>query len=376
MIEITGGEEVNEFSGFKKIIEQQSQLSISQLEKEVDQYLKMDKLESALKYADSGYQFTEKQLETIKPKLYYLGVKAFEKLFEDHPSATQFIKSNDVFFKILPEIIHNKFSSHSKLMYYFNEKLQVEDFKQSFRKNFYDSIDKLLSDSFFIRKIKEKDYYFDSRIFLIFRKYSDIILEDLTFDSFYEKLNTINKIKKHVSKEWATKGNKIDRNSFDCFERDFKEKGEKKLEELLDKKAHAIEQLYMPQNINTFMVKKINEELKKTKLENLPEEAHSIIVEINQHYDLLKDNDGLTDNEIFSINNLMNKRLSEVIYKYLKVDEDFRETMRHPNGKNTKELMLDSLIEIRQTLENIRLEKNERHLSSLSATNKYLKQRK
>lgn len=374
MIEFIGDSKINEFSMFKKIINNQSTLTIEQLGKEVDEFIQANMLETVFLYGDNGYQFTDKQLNTLTEYLYTMDYVAIMKLFQ-HPSAKPLIEVNNNKFLLdaMPFYLSKKFNHNSNIHKYYREKQEDSVFKKNLQNHFFNKIELLNAENIFRRKIKDKNMFFKECILDLFKEFSEAILQDLNLEQFTAKLERIELLKKHIGRKSSKK--QIHPVSYNEFKQLFKQRGDQLLAQAMQGKAEEIKYFYerKPQDINTLILEKMNQDAANNKVENLPEEGKILVEEIRQHYNALANMNDLTDEEIFRINNLVNKRVSEVIYKYLKVDEEYRETMRHLSGKNTKELMLDSLYEIKKLLEEVRINKNEQNLSSLAATNKYLK---
>ena len=107
----------------------------------------------------------------------------------------------------------------------------------------------------------------------------------------------------------------------------------------------------------------------------LPREARhlinkieSVFTQVNQEKTLL------SDDEKFDLDNLFQKRIPEVMQKYLAISADYRESMVNTQGKNAKDLMLESLGNYAQKLEQMLEHQNERKLSDLSAVSRYSRQ--
>lgn len=104
------------------------------------------------------------------------------------------------------------------------------------------------------------------------------------------------------------------------------------------------------------------------KINKLPQAAQGLIEEINILYGNIQGKDD------FDTTNLFEKRIPEILTKYLTIDKAYQTTLRNNQGKNAADLMLDSLTNIRDNFQKKWQVINENALSSLSATNKYTKQ--
>lgn len=102
-------------------------------------------------------------------------------------------------------------------------------------------------------------------------------------------------------------------------------------------------------------------------LENLPEISKNIIKDINELYSNIKKNNA----EDFDVDNLFEKRLPEVLDKYFKIAEKYRDNLKNNEGNTAQDLLIESLENIRSNFDKKWENINMQALSSLSATNKY-----
>ena len=110
------------------------------------------------------------------------------------------------------------------------------------------------------------------------------------------------------------------------------------------------------------------------KVNNLPENTKEIFHDLQNLYNKLeKYRNDLTQEQVFLIDNLFEKRIPEALQKYLSIDIDYRQTMKNRDGKNAQDLMDESLLNFKnklvQTLEDI----NQLKLSNLNVTKRYSK---
>lgn len=107
----------------------------------------------------------------------------------------------------------------------------------------------------------------------------------------------------------------------------------------------------------------------KHKLSDLPKEAHAMISEIETLYNKIK----IDSSDTSQLELLLEKRIPEVLSKYLTIDPTYRTSLVSSQGKNAQELMLESLNNIKsvfqESFENI----NQTQVDSLSVTNRYTK---
>ena len=125
--------------------------------------------------------------------------------------------------------------------------------------------------------------------------------------------------------------------------------------------------------ISNAIANQIVQDSRNHTVEQLPPAATKLLDDINEVYKKVSISGKEIPGEIFDINNLFEKRLPEVLKKYLTIDPLYRTTMTNREGKNAEELMIDSLENIKSNFENAWQSINEQQLSSLSVTNKYTK---
>lgn len=105
-----------------------------------------------------------------------------------------------------------------------------------------------------------------------------------------------------------------------------------------------------------------------TKVNKIPEDAQMLLDDITALYKKMQ---LMNKEDHFELTNLFEKRIPEILQKYLTIDESYRTTMVNIDNKNAQDLMIDSLSHIKSNF----LEKwertNEKSLESLSATNRY-----
>lgn len=114
--------------------------------------------------------------------------------------------------------------------------------------------------------------------------------------------------------------------------------------------------------------------IQKQHIHTLPQEAIQIINKIEEHYQQILPHIDSFKSEEFDIHNIIEKRLPEVLNKYLSIHEDYRNSLVNSNGKNAKDLMLDSLNNFESYFLDMAQQVNESKLHSLSASEKYSQQ--
>lgn len=129
---------------------------------------------------------------------------------------------------------------------------------------------------------------------------------------------------------------------------------------------------YSESYIEKVIIHSVKEESLHITISNLPDGAKDKLKEIHILYRKIHNsNIKPTETEWYNINNLFEKRIPEILKKYLTIDEQYQTTLTNANGKNAQELMIDSLDNIYANFEQTWKSMNNDAVSSLSATNKY-----
>lgn len=116
----------------------------------------------------------------------------------------------------------------------------------------------------------------------------------------------------------------------------------------------------------------VSDKLDKKTYSELPVEATKIVEQIKSITNELYSNT-INDETKQSIEFLSQEKLEEVISKYMNIDKAYRHNLKNVQGKTAKELMLESLEIIKNSLELIEKDINEEKLKDLSIHTRYLK---
>lgn len=108
-------------------------------------------------------------------------------------------------------------------------------------------------------------------------------------------------------------------------------------------------------------------------IKELPKLALELVVQIEELYKKIKSAKYDDSDKLNQLKILLEKRVPEVLSKYLKVDPEYRTLLKSSQGKNSEDLMIDSLVNIKENFENIYTDINQNTVNSLSATNRYTK---
>lgn len=133
--------------------------------------------------------------------------------------------------------------------------------------------------------------------------------------------------------------------------------------------VNQTKQIYKDRIIEKITTQNIVNDSYNINVNQIPDTAKQLVKEITQTYKNIIQN----NKEDFDITNLFEKRVPEVLKKYLLIDKVYQTTLKNSEGKNAEQLMIESLQNIKQSFDNKWQEVNESALSSLSVTHKYTK---
>jgi hypothetical protein len=107
-------------------------------------------------------------------------------------------------------------------------------------------------------------------------------------------------------------------------------------------------------------------------MENIvPEECQKLLNEIEGHINYcLNHKDKLNQEELFLVNKLLNEDVPKDLSKYLSLHPEFRETLKNAQGKNSKEILFDSLVTVEEIVKGFIEKINEKTLTDMSVSNR------
>lgn len=129
-------------------------------------------------------------------------------------------------------------------------------------------------------------------------------------------------------------------------------------------------------NYSSDLIKTLTLENIKTQLtidKDIPKNALTIIKDVEDIYRKIKQHttvDNHTD-EITQLELILEKRIPEVLTKFLTIDPSYRTSLVSSQGKNAEQLMLESLDNLKQSFHSVYENINQNSVNSLSATNRY-----
>lgn len=116
-----------------------------------------------------------------------------------------------------------------------------------------------------------------------------------------------------------------------------------------------------------------NLQLQQYNVKNLPGDASNQLKEIEDCYITLQAHTSkMTQQQKFECDNLIDKRLPQVLQKYFNIDEEYRTKLKTIDGETPTDLLLASLQSINENIHELQLSLNEQHMQELQVSKKYL----
>lgn len=188
----------------------------------------------------------------------------------------------------------------------------------------------------------------------------DLLLKELNFETFLDMMTNFNR--------------KTRETEYGDIKKLLQQILKKEYNGHINEIVSSVKDEYGDKYIEKAVIQYIKKETQYFAIENLPIEAQSIVKEIQALYKKIQhSNIELIETEKYTVNNLFNERVPEILKKYLTIDDQYKTTLTNANGKNAKELMVESLENICSNFEETWKNMNTNAISDLSATNKYTK---
>lgn len=171
---------------------------------------------------------------------------------------------------------------------------------------------------------------------------------------------------------WSYKANLLVKDDIESmirmFEDKLKEHYQKNHEEIVEDIRASQDEEYLKKVMTRKLIKGVDDKF----INSLPAESLTIVNQIKSMSEQLYQKE-ITDETKEIVEFLWKEKLPEVIQKYLNIDNEYRENLKNVQGKSAKELMLESLIVIKESLEYIEKDVNEENLKNLSIHTRYIK---
>lgn len=199
----------------------------------------------------------------------------------------------------------------------------------------------------------------------ILRRHSDVFLADVSFDEFMEFLHKFihsNQVNSPGSENYYN----------DIVTQHYQSD--------IGQIMNNTKQTYGTQYVERMTIKEV-QSIEATRKMDLPEKARGLLDNISDLYQKIHSAthdaknqvrpEVMNANIIFEINTLFEKRLPEILKKYLTIDAEYRQTLKNNQGKNAEDLMLESLGNIQDNFEHHWQEINQHKVDDLSVSNRY-----
>lgn len=362
------------------------------IEQKVDKLLNTDLIEIVMEYYLSGYTLTKSQEKIFINQIDKLNSHVKLQFLDNKISKGIWIQ-NEELINYYPDFIKGKLqyktlredgttkTSDAEITKLYRRKIKDKDFQIDLFKYINMTLNEINSNN----SVK-KEYFVISEkklenIYKIIERYGDVILDNVNIEQIIQLNDRLKSIhdKYQQLKPIVRSYHNFDRNqdiiaNIKTQVAFFNEKMYKKdIEET--KKTIGI--VYSENHINQLIAEKSLEIIASNDIRNLPKKAIDIIENIKNDYFLInKHYDILNEDVKFNIENIWEKRVPEVINKYLRVDEEYRLSMKNIEDKNAEQLMIASLQNMNDILDKIKVEINTENLRDLSVTHRYTKKLK
>lgn len=129
-----------------------------------------------------------------------------------------------------------------------------------------------------------------------------------------------------------------------------------------------IKEKYTSDFVENIILNKVKCEIET--LKEIPKQALDIIYSIEVTYKNIQKKSS-NSGDIEHLNIMLDKRIPEILSKYLTIDPDYRTNLKNVEGKNAQELMIESLDNIASLFNSMYKDINQEAIHALSATNRY-----
>lgn len=205
------------------------------------------------------------------------------------------------------------------------------------------------------KKIKMESKRFNNLIHSPLFKYGNYFLKSLNFEAtiaITQQLNQLyNDSEKNKSRLQSTVEIYLFSSKIKQVLNQFKTLSQVLLNNDVQKTKKTIQVLYSENHLNQTIVEEAVKLGATHNIKTLPSEATVILENIkNDYINIQQNNQLLSHEQNFTLDNIWNKRVPDIINKYLRVDEEYRISMKNVDNKNAEQLMLESLSNIHQIL--------------------------
>jgi hypothetical protein len=337
-----------------------------EIETKVDLYIDNKMYDIVFKYLDSGYKMTNSQFLSFKENIKSLEFSEKFKTLNHYARIANI--SNDVLIENFDSMaVYINSSNHDKepIIKLYKERLKKEEFRAPLVEKWLNYLTEASRDS----KAVDYDILYE-KIKRPMQQYGKLIFKDVTFNEMVYILDISNKALNNYKDSGYSARHACVKEIIELLQGFMKNTCADDIEQDLK----CVRLMYSQSNNNIDkLVEKVNHKVSiQNNLEQLPKQAKDILDNIKQDYLFLeKSSQDLSEEEIFTLNNLWGKRIPEIVGKYLRADPEFRTSMKNLQGQTIEDLMLDSLNNVHEILEGIKKNHTQQLLLDSSSLNRY-----
>ena len=291
---------------------------------------------------------------------------------QDNTIESFFIDMNEISKDVKDQYSPSAFVEYTlERLPYLNLDLLYDKWVENLNK-YYDIIKSPLKLEFKVGETKFFKSAMDDMITPI-QNYGDYILKDKSMSEILSFVTKIDHMYKNVNDNQRCRHVSI-RDGLHNISYLLKEIPEKYFQSQIENDKKQISILYSDDQFNQLIIEENIKFNQNNDIKSLPQKAKDILDNIkNDYLKLNKLLGDLDEEEKFTVDNLWNKRIPEIINKYLRADPEFRSNMKNTNGQSIEDLMIDSLNNIHDKLNEINMNHSQNVLHDMSAINRYTK---
>ena len=379
-------------------------IAILAQQKQATQFLSAKSYDAYFKMTDNGYQPTKKQealwnniiqkkidsIDASHTRHFNQDIKTFEywaekgiHFTEAHYKSIIFSKLSDGLFEVTEKFVEQQFgynsSDHNFLkpehtnLSHINEKNPfIENFllltqKDSFCDDLFNEFRHYVKYVKKFRKTLEYGEEGQKELYLfthMAKKMPNVLLKNISLDSFLITAEIWQKNKEQLPPTWAVLA--MDRAIHGVVEGFYRKD--------IDKKIEITQEIFSESYFKKVATEAGHSIENNFSMKTLPEQAKDLLKSIQEQHSTVKSYKiTLSEEDKFTMSNLLEKRIPEVLEKYLSIPPDYRTTLTNNEGKNSQDLMLESLNNFNTKINGIIENYAQNKVQDLSATKRYSK---
>ena len=142
----------------------------------------------------------------------------------------------------------------------------------------------------------------------------------------------------------------------------------------IDKKIEVTQELFSESYFKKVATEAVHNIENNFTMKTLPAQAKELLKSIQEQHSTVKTYKiTLSEEDKFTMNNLLEKRIPEVLEKYLSIPPDYRTGLTNSEGKNAQDLMIESLSNFNTKITGIIENYAQNKVQDLSVTKRYSK---